>query len=71
MKNEGKGWAHTRHAGAGGILEGIQAKSGNIDPIMYKPKKTFEMIMDRPFFFAISDMQTGAILFIGSIVDLL
>jgi serine protease inhibitor len=34
-----------------------------------KTLKTFEMIMDRPFFFVISDTQTGTILFMGSIVD--
>ena len=34
-----------------------------------KTLKPFEMIMDRPFFFVISDTQTGAILFMGSIVD--
>ncbi len=35
----------------------------------FMPKKTFRMIVDRPFFCAIRDTQTGAILFMGAIVD--
>lgn len=33
------------------------------------PKKTFQMIMDRPFFFAILDGSTGAVLFMGAVSD--
>ncbi len=33
------------------------------------PEEPFSMIVDRPFFFAIHDTQTGAILFMGSIVE--
>jgi serine protease inhibitor len=33
------------------------------------PQRNFSMIVDRPFFCAIRDNQTGALLFIGAIVD--
>ena len=33
------------------------------------PQKTFRMVVDRPFFCAIRDDHTGALLFMGSIVD--
>jgi serine protease inhibitor len=33
----------------------------------FKPVDRFEMICDRPFFFAIVDDETGLILFIGSL----
>ena len=34
-----------------------------------KPPRTFEMIVNRPFFFAICDDQTNTILFMGSVED--
>lgn len=37
--------------------------------VMMKPVPPFEMIVDRPFFFVISDRRTGAILFMGIVND--
>jgi serpin B len=33
------------------------------------PTKTFEMVVDHPFFLAIADTQTNALLFVGAITD--
>jgi serine protease inhibitor len=33
------------------------------------PQRSFSMVVDRPFFCALRDSQTGALLFLGSIVD--
>jgi serpin B len=35
----------------------------------FMPQKSFSMIVDRPFVCAICDEYTGAILFMGAIVD--
>jgi serine protease inhibitor len=35
----------------------------------FAPKRTFSMVVDRPFFCAIRDDRSGAILFMGAIVD--
>jgi len=34
-----------------------------------RPSEPFRMVVDRPFFWAIRDNETGAVLFVGSIVD--
>jgi serine protease inhibitor len=34
-----------------------------------RPERTFEMNVDRPFFFVIRDEQTGALLFLGRVTD--
>ena len=36
---------------------------------MQMPRKSFKMVVDRPFFVAIRDNKTGSVLFVGSIVD--
>jgi serine protease inhibitor len=33
------------------------------------PQKPFTMVVDRPFFVAIDDRETGALLFLGAIVE--
>ena len=33
------------------------------------PTKPFEMVVDRPFFYAISDNDSSTILFMGAIVN--
>jgi serpin B len=36
---------------------------------MLMPQETFRMVVDRPFFCAIRDERTGALLFMGSVVE--
>jgi serine protease inhibitor len=43
----------------GGIIGGIQGP----------PPKPFEMIVNRPFFFAIADDSTGQLLFLGAVLE--
>jgi serpin B len=49
--------------------EAAAATSVEVGLTAAMPEEPFSMIVDRPFFFAIHDTQTGAILFLGSIVD--
>jgi serpin B len=50
--------------------EAAAATSTNIQVISAMiPSKTFRMVVDRPFFFAIRDNSSGALFFLGSVVD--
>ncbi len=50
--------------------KGTEAAAANILMLpMSAPLKTFKMVVDRPFFVAIDDNETGALLFMGAIVD--
>jgi serpin B len=49
---------------AAAVTTGVMAGA-----IAMEPPKPFEMIVDRPFFFVISDDQTKSILFMGVIYD--
>lgn len=50
---------------ASGSLAFLMKRMG-VDP---PPPRTFKMVIDRPFFVAIDDRETGALLFLGVIVD--
>ncbi|NMF59771.1 serpin family protein [Pseudanabaena yagii] len=47
--------------------EGTEASAATSVRVFRGASRTFQMIIDRPFFFAISDRQTGTILFMGTI----
>ena len=49
--------------------EAAAATSVSMVRASFVPQRTFSMVVDRPFFCAIRDDQTGAILFMGSIVE--
>ena len=52
--------------------EGTEAAAVTAAPMVlgaFMPEERFSMVVDRPFFCAIRDDQTGAVLFMGSIVE--
>jgi serine protease inhibitor len=53
--------------------EGTEAAAatsvGIVATSLREPQQPFQMIVDRPFFYAIRDRQTGSVLFMGQIVD--
>jgi serpin B len=53
--------------------EGTEAAAvtgiGMMAHVMRRPSPDFRMVVDRPFFLAIRDNQSGAILFLGAIMD--
>jgi len=49
-----------------GVVGGV---AGGIGPAAPPPPPPFRMIVNRPFFFAILDRKTRAILYMGAIVE--
>ena len=50
----------------GGIVAGV---IGGVAGGSYRPPEPFRMIVDRPFLFAICDSATGALLYLGAVVE--
>jgi serpin B len=48
-------------AAAATLVGGVQRTSA--------PGPSFEMVVDRPFYIAIQDSETGAFLFLGQVID--
>ncbi len=74
VRDAGGGSAVSQRAGGGADpQEGTEAAAATSVEMRLtsamEPMDRFEMICDRPFFFAIVDKETGAVLFMGSLVD--
>jgi serpin B len=63
IKIDERGTEATSVGMVGGVLGGIIGTIGG------SPPKPFEMIVDRPFFFAIADEKTNQLLFLGAVVE--
>jgi len=66
LRTDERGTEATSVGLVGGVPGGVAGGSaGGLPP----PPPPFEMIVDRPFFFAIADRPTGEILFMCAVVD--
>ena len=57
----------TEAAAATAIIQ--QATGGGCVGSVPSPRKTITLRLDRPFLFVLRDMETGAVLFMGRVVD--
>ena len=61
-----KAWAEVNEEGT---VAAAVTSVGVLTAAVQQPREKFVMKVDRPFFFAIRDMQTGVVLFMGSVAN--